>query len=288
MHSENNLEQQEKEKIEEGKNPGLGIREIHSQLGITGAGIHVAIIDQHLVPSHQEFKDRIISYTEIDPPINEELNSMHANAVTSLLGGTTCGTAPETLIHSYAGKGGSLERIITGLNLILEKNKTIPRQEQVKIVSISKGIAKDNPLAEEAKTTIQKARETGLFVFYVENEIPLMIGGSNTDKEDPNTYERGLIYNDIPKEELKDLSTSILIPTDYRTYASYKNPNEYIYKEKGGFSWAIPYLAGIAALAIEKQPNLTQTKFLQLVMNTATKSNKGFNVINPKGIIASL
>lgn len=43
--------------LELGMNPGMGIRELHAE-GITGKGVTVAIIDQHLVLDHPEFQGK--------------------------------------------------------------------------------------------------------------------------------------------------------------------------------------------------------------------------------------
>jgi len=42
--------------LEFNKNPGLGIRELHKQ-GITGKGVSIAVIDQNLLTSHEQYKD---------------------------------------------------------------------------------------------------------------------------------------------------------------------------------------------------------------------------------------
>ena len=47
--------------METGKDPGLGIRQLHAR-GITGKGIGVAIIDGPLRLDHVESKDRIVYY----------------------------------------------------------------------------------------------------------------------------------------------------------------------------------------------------------------------------------
>ncbi|MDF2907329.1 MAG: hypothetical protein K0R34_2650 [Herbinix sp.] len=47
-------EELQAEIMENGTNPGLGIRELHKE-GITGKGINVAIIDQNLLLHHPEF-----------------------------------------------------------------------------------------------------------------------------------------------------------------------------------------------------------------------------------------
>jgi serine protease AprX len=273
----------EKEKLEAGKNPGLGIRSLHE----TGKGIHVAIIDQPLGP-HKEYSHRIVSNIIVDD--SKEGSSMHGSAVSSLLCGNTCGIAPEALLHYYAGKGGSLERIEKGLKNIIEKNESVEPSSKIRVVSISKGLDKDSPEYERTKKIIESAIEKGIFVFYVTNEyIPMMGGGSNTDKEDPLTYETGLMYKQSATNLTENkYQNKILIPTDYRTKASYLNNTDYTYEEQGGMSWAIPYLAGIATLALQKNPNLTFEEFNKLVISTATVTDKGFKVINPVRILDSL
>lgn len=61
--------------LEESKNPGLGIKELHEQ-GITGQGVAVAIIDQKLDIGHPEYKNSVIGYTEYGEAEKEEI-SMH-------------------------------------------------------------------------------------------------------------------------------------------------------------------------------------------------------------------
>ena len=280
----------EKEKVEAGKNPGLGVRSLHEK-GFTGKGINVAIIDQPLGP-HKEYDDRVVSNIIVDDAKNE--SSMHGSAVSSLLCGKTCGVAPEANLHYYAGKGGSLERIEKGLKDIIEKNESLEPSSKIRVVSISKGVSKDSPDYEKTKKQIDLAIEKGIFVFYVtEDYIPMIAGGSSTDKEDPLSYEEGIMYNkpdpilDAMLDSIKS-QDKILIPTDYRTRASFRNDTDYIYEEEGGMSWEIPYLAGIAALALQKNPNFTFEEFNKLVISTATPIDKGFKVINPTGILDSL
>jgi len=61
-----------------------------------------------------------------------------------------------------------------------------------------------------------------------------------------------------------------------------------VYEEEGGMSWAIPYLAGVAALSLQKKPDLKFDEFMTLVDKTANKIYGRFKVINPQGIIKSL
>lgn len=84
------------EPLENGKNPGLGVRALHEQ-GITGNGVKIAIIDQPL-GAHKEYADRVINYEEIgyeDAQRWREGASMHGAAVTSIAAGKNIGVAPQ-------------------------------------------------------------------------------------------------------------------------------------------------------------------------------------------------
>ena len=64
--------------LELGKNPGLGIRDIHAQ-GITGKGVSIAIIDQALYTGHQEYKDNLMTSEWIHK--NGPTSQMHGSGV---------------------------------------------------------------------------------------------------------------------------------------------------------------------------------------------------------------
>ncbi len=78
--------------MELGKNPGLGLRELH-QKGITRKGVGIAIIDQSLLVDHVEYKEQLKMYEEIH--CYDERASMHGPAVASIAVGKTVGVAPE-------------------------------------------------------------------------------------------------------------------------------------------------------------------------------------------------
>ncbi|MFW5850507.1 MAG: hypothetical protein ACOCXN_12150, partial [Spirochaetota bacterium] len=49
--------------MELGRNPGLGVQALHDR-GITGRGVGIAIIDQPLLTTHEEYADRLLLYEE--------------------------------------------------------------------------------------------------------------------------------------------------------------------------------------------------------------------------------
>ncbi|MEP7162284.1 MAG: S8 family serine peptidase [Candidatus Moraniibacteriota bacterium] len=151
--------------LEESKNPGLGIRELHEQ-GITGQGVVVAIIDQRLDINHPEYKDSISDYFEYGETGKEEI-SMHGPSVASLLVGKDCGVAPGAkLVYKAVPAGRSFHLEAEALNDIIKKNKTISQSEKVRVVSCSIGYMVENPEPglDEWIEALKKAKEAGIFV----------------------------------------------------------------------------------------------------------------------------
>ena len=50
--------------LEEGKNPGLGVRRLHEQ-GVNGRGVRIAIIDSNLLQNHREYAEQLVKYEEV-------------------------------------------------------------------------------------------------------------------------------------------------------------------------------------------------------------------------------
>ncbi|OGG39761.1 hypothetical protein A2118_01810 [Candidatus Kaiserbacteria bacterium GWA2_50_9] len=304
--------------LEEGKNPGLGIRKLHGQ-GITGAGVVVGIIDQRISPTHSEFKDNIVSNREYYTPesANDTGVSMHGPAVVSLLAGKECGVAPGANVV-YGNINAVMDGFlgyIKSLKDIIEYNKQ--SEPKIKIVSVSKGYD-EVPGVEEWIELKKKAAESGITVIdsMYFNQNSITGGGSESNKDQFDDYELPLFYPDsqrsIPSLEdierqvfsldenskkkffdryktyqdfIDRVKDTIIVPCDYRTMASEEGDNRYRYDTEGGWSWAIPYFAGVFALALQVNPNLTNDEFLKIVKETAGRNKKGIKVINPVGII---
>ncbi len=284
--------------LENGKKPGLGLKELHKQ-GTTGRGIHVAIIDQELDLKHHEYIDNIVSAEQIGEPSDGEV-SMHGPAVASFFVGKNCGVAPEASLHYFSVPSGDYsnwEFYTNSLYEIINYNKTAEDKDKIRVVSVSIGY---NPAVggnlENWKDAIQIAKNSGV-VFIDSNVIAdsnFTGGGSSSDKDNINTYEPWLAVDDSNKE--KGISTSwnkdrIIIPSDFRSFASSWNkknedgPDEYCFNGVGGFSWAIPYLAGIFTLMLQINKNLKIEEMVKIINETTSVNEKGLKIVNPKGII---
>lgn len=274
--------------IEEDKNPGLGVRELHKE-GVTGKGVTVAAIDQKIDPAHIEFKDNLIcnkEYRDGKPERIEETTSMHGPAVASLLAGKNCGVAPDANLYYCAAMTdeNNFFGYIRSLEEIIKYNET--NEQKVRVVSVSKGSQKVPGLKEWLEIK-EKAKAVGITVvdsaYFKDNSITG--GGSKGDKEEFDDYDLDLWREGKAPSKKEGRDGVIITPSDFRTMASRQGNDEYRHDAQGGWSWAIPYFSGVLALALQVKPDLENEEFLEIVRKTVGRNKNGVAVINPKGII---
>jgi serine protease AprX len=202
--------------IEEGKNPGLGIEELHKQ-GIDGRGVTVGIIDQSMsfedgkFAERQEFASNVVNYKEFG--LNDDWYvSYHGSAVTSLLVGKTCGIAPGAkLVYRAASCGETpddqrdFNAYADALLDIIELNKTLPIQDRVRIVSCSIGYMEDNPEPglDRWIETIRLAEDVGIVVSDVGRRtgVDYIGGGTSGDKNNIEGYKYALFLKDDGEDD---------------------------------------------------------------------------------------
>lgn len=308
----------------DGKNPGLGIKELHRQ-GIDGRGVVVAIIDQGLDISHPEYKDSLVDYKTLGN-INLEPISMHGPAVASLLVGKDCGVAPGAKLIYRAQPGGNLSLFAQNLKDLIKINQSRADNEKIKIVSCSIGYMAGKTGLAEWLEALQQAKDQNMIVVDANGDqvgINFTGGGSLEDKDNSESYSAWLYQdmvnifagNDVDdillklraersdlknitdedlkkkiaallKEKQERQSEEILVPSDHRTMASsWSKKNQYMHQGRGGISWSVPYLAGIFALALQVKPGIKSEQLAGIVKETSIINKQGLRIINPQGII---
>ena len=270
-----------------GKDPGLNLSKIHEK-GITGKGISVAVIDKPMRSTHNEFKDKII-YTKIDNP-DEKNPHFHGIACSSILAGRSCGVAKDSNLYYFStpdpGKN-HYKYYIDGVNKIIEMNKSLSKEEKIRIVSISEGIEKNDKNFNKWQETIKKANSEGLAVvdttlLYHKN---FTWGGCDPskDRNNPLNYK---LSNVLEGESID--KTNIIVPGDFRTTASNDGDDNYDYWGESGFSNAVPYVVGLSALAWQVDPNLTFDEIIDKLIETKTTTAEGRYIIDPEKFINSI
>jgi subtilisin family serine protease len=263
--------------LEEGKNPGLGIRKLNEE-GIDGKGVGIAIIDQPLLKEHIEYADRLVRYEPID--VQGVPVQMHGPPVCSIAVGKTCGVAPKASLYYYATppwKWLDNKPWADTLDKIIELNKSLKESEKIRVVSISLGAFSQRPNFDLWKQAVDKANQNGILVVTCDPtflKLAMLKRKENSPADLPSSYEA--IFN-RPDADL-------LVLTGNRTIASYKGPDVYHYERQGGLSWTVPYLAGLAALAYQVNPEIKPDEIVNLWKQTAVKTDAG-PIVNPAGFI---
>jgi len=268
-------------RIEEGKNPGLGVRGLHSR-GIDGHGVGIAIIDQPLLKNHVEYADRVVHYEPIEvllvPP------QMHGPPVCSIAAGKDCGVAPKASLYYYAvptWKWLDNKPWAELLERVVEFNKGLTDQPKIRVVSISLGAFSERPSFDLWQAAVAKATESGILVVTCDPTF-LRLGtlkrDPTADPNDPAHYSGARYSHSV---------AALGVPVGNRTIASHEGTSTYTYDVEGGMSWAVPYLAGLAALAFQVDPNIPPARIVELWTATATKTGAG-PVVNPPGFIEAV
>jgi subtilisin family serine protease len=129
--------------------------------------------------------------------------------------------------------------------------------------------------------TLKKAQKSRILIVtcskkFLDYGTLTLVEGKNPD--DPESYKSGFYSGS---------SKVIQVPTGNSTMASHQGSNVYRYCRGGGMSWAAPYIAGLAALALQVNPDLQPQTIVEQLVKTATHTKAG-PVVNPRNFIESV
>jgi hypothetical protein len=290
--------------MELGKNPGLGVRELHAA-GITGRGVGIGIVDQTLLTTHQEYADHLQVYEETDDIGFDVSAAMHGAAVTSIAAGKTIGVAPEADVYFIGtgfGNSDSYEHndfayLARGIRRLLEINESLPPDRKIRVISMPIGWDDQVTGYAELKSALDEAQAAGiLLVSTTLNEVydfDLGPGLGRAPESDPNefaSYAPGLFWANSSNFVLLRRALEgdpVYTPMDSRTTASPTDSAEYVFYRAGGMSWSVPYLAGMYALAAQVDPHITPERFLSLALRTGRHFPYGI-ILDPVALIKAI
>jgi len=271
-------------------NPGLGVRELHQQ-GVTGKGVNVAIIDQPLLVKHPEYAGKIVSY--YDTGCGPHKSSMHGPAVTSLLVGTHCGTAPDARVYYAAVPAWKRDTMYEAeaLDWIIKQNRNLPTSEKIRVVSVSMAPSSPNVRNKNRHMwdkVCAQAEADGIMVIDCTDSSRGFISRCWYDPAESENVTRchpGVPSSKGFKPELSD--ESLFVPSSGRTTAEESSQGEcsYIYWGRGGLSWTIPYCAGVLAMGWQVCPDLSPEQMKELLITSAHVHESGAKIINPAAFI---
>ncbi|UCE40789.1 MAG: S8/S53 family peptidase [Candidatus Aminicenantes bacterium] len=259
------------------KDPGLGVRALHEK-GIDGTGVGIAIIDQPLLLGHAEYTASLTRYDETG--LKDLSPQMHGSPVTSIAVGKNLGVAPGASLTYFAVPMWERDNrpYITALKKILEWNKSLPEQEKIRAVSISNGMFPHYPHYDEWKVMLTQMESHGILIVtcdpaMLEYGILSLNPGENPDNY--ASYKPGIYVSE---------GDMVRVPGANKTVASHRGHDVYTFDRMGGMSWGAPYIAGLAALAYQVNPDIQPKEIIKLLIETVVKADAG-PIVNPGGFI---
>ena len=272
--------------LENGKNPGLGIKKLH-RAGITGKGVRIAIMDQPPLLNHEDYVHTFEYYDNTRAPQADP--QMHGAALASIAVGKSCGVAPEASLHYYSVPMWKADNsfYIDCLEAIVERNTSLPEEQRVRAVACSTAMFSRYPRYDEYQKVFEKAWKSGIVVFTCESiadpkfRYCMLNYKPGADPDDTSIYEPVSWIHPSFRERV-----TLWLPGGTRTVASPKDITEYDFDTDCGNSWGTPFLAGLTALALQANPRLTPDQIIELLHASARKMKFG-PIVNPVAFIAA-
>lgn len=273
--------------------PDLGVDQVQSSLGLTGAGIGVCIVDTGVDPNHEQLNDQAISGTRFADFVNSRPDPYddhgHGTHVASIVAGDGTGgvnaekyrgVAPGAIIYAAkvlnSGGSGSDSAVIAGVEWCAS-------QSGVRVISMSLGSggpsdgndalsqAVDNAVASPYnKIVVVAAGNTGPGPQTVESPGAaagaLTVGAIATWSGDGmGLYlsafsSRGPTLASVAKPDITAPGVRI-------TAARANTGTGYI--AFSGTSMATPYMSGVAALVLSAQPTMSPNQIKNLLKSAA-------------------
>lgn len=269
-----------------GKDPGLRARELHAR-GITGKGVGIGIVDATLLVDHAEYRDRLRLYEEIHSLYDggpDGPAQMHGAAVASIAVGKTVGVAPEADLYYIAETCGvvlgekqfayDFTSLAQSVDRLLDVNRTLPPKKRIRVISLSVGWASMQAGYAEINAAVKRATREGVFVISTSLEETHGLAFHGLGREamaDPNalaSFGLGRWWAQRRWDPRLQTGQRLLVPMDSRCTASPTGAQDYVFYSDGGWSWCVPWIAGLYALACQVQPEITPEQFWSAALKT--------------------
>lgn len=286
-----------------GRNPGLGLRELHSR-GITGHGVGIAVIDgSPFLVDHNEFGNRLRVYEETtERPWGHA--GVHATSVASFAAGRTVGVAPGADLYFIATSvdcAGDFRPVASAIERVLEIDATLPEDRRIRVIAIPVGWEASNPGVQEMESAVAEAVARGIFVVTSDLDDTYGYRFQGLDRDPladpdlPGSYAPGIFWRDRPVATI-ECPNCLLVPMDSRTAASPTGTDDYVFYRMGGWSWSIPYIAGLYALAVQVDPTVTPERFWSAALSSGSPliiEREGLSIdvgriVDPAGLIDTI
>jgi subtilisin family serine protease len=281
-----------------------------NDLGYTGEGVRVAVIDTGVDQTHPDLKDKVVAWKDFVHDLSEPYDDNgHGTHVAGTVagdgdGGIQTGVAPQADIIGAKALdsqgGGFISDIIQAVQWSVAQDADV--------ISMSLG-GPENPVF---TTVMEQAAAAG--------SIPVISSGNLPSTKDLTVNAADVLEVGYPGDEDAVITVGATNPQERRAYFSayqsdsgddvkpevvapgvdvesalttYYNPRE-TYTKLSGTSMAAPHVSGLAALVLAENPDMSVGQFETLLKQTSTDlgprgtdDKHGFGRVNAKAALAA-
>jgi subtilisin family serine protease len=232
--------------------------------GGTGKGVNIYVIDSGVDGNHPEFDDRVIQEFKVGARQTEQSDcSGHGTHVAGIIAGINTGLAKEAMIYSMkileCGKVASDDDIISAMEWIVEHH------QKPAIVNWSMGPS------ENSLSSIQGSPLADAIAAIIANNIHFVAsagndgidGCVNTPITLPNVISVGASTKQDERWSKSNYGRCVKFYAPGENIVSARPGNGYV--AMSGTSMAAPFVTGLVALNLEKNPSLTPGEMIRLL-----------------------
>lgn len=250
--------------------------------------IKIAVIDQGFQKNNKKFAKNVKVFGK-----NSD-DSMHANAIVSVISDIL----PDANIYLYQEKprtyiASGYEDRLSSLKKIYNYNSKRELKDRIAVISLSVGLyyfgdfKPTSEQKEEISKIVRKLKEQGCYIvdstyFRIHNYF-ISSPVYNDKFDDIIDFEPGQdwdIMNNIPFNKKK----SLLVQGGGKLYAFPSNVDNYYYCGTASYSWSIPFVASLFAIAKTIKPSLSLDEFTAIALLTCDYTKQGYKMINIRKI----
>jgi subtilisin family serine protease len=265
-------------------------------LGYTGKGIKVAILDTGIDEDHEMFGDRVVESAAFTNEDHTDDRQGHGTHVAGIVAGNglSKGVAPEALLYnakvlSDNGRGDG-KSIIAGVNWALDPDGDGDYSDKADVISISIGGAyndQDGPLVKALREAIN-------------NGVVVVLASGNCGKgcrgfygvTTPADMEEAIAVGAV------DSNKNLARFSSYQDFGTYSKPDVVApgvnilssivdgYGIRSGTSMAAPFVTGMAALVLEVNPGMSHSAVKSLLIDSSRDLGpEGKDVMYGSGLV---
>ncbi|MBA2693374.1 MAG: S8 family serine peptidase [Rubrobacter sp.] len=284
--------------------PLIGADTVNEELGFTGEGVGVAVIDSGVDGTHGDvrFPERTVQNVKIlgdniftgqtialENQPNTDTSSGHGTHVASTVGGDGtesggryAGVAPDAdLVGVGAGDTLFILYALEAFDYVLENQE----EHNIQIVSNSYGTSGEFDPEDPLNVATKAAHDAGMTVVFAAGNAgpeedtlnpyavaPWVIGVAAGEKDGQTLAEfssRGRPGDELYKPDITAPGVDVDAARSLTCAICTSGPENPRYATLSGTSMATPHVSGVAALMEEANPNLTPDETLEIITSTA-------------------